>query len=101
MIEAFIRRGNTFYWRLVRNSNFVRTLIFMVCSSVMMDEVRSEYRHLIWFMQPHKRKSISEIDENKNVMKSRVLDQLMPCDERVCLHSDNCDNYIVEVCVFR
>lgn len=62
-----------------------------------MDSTRSDYKHLIWFIQPFKRKTNNELDANMNFIKSPILDKLMPFDKRVCLHEGNCDNYILEV----
>lgn len=93
LTESLLMRDDTRFWRLIRNSLPVRTLIFMCMGTTIMDIPRLIKRTgCFWFIQPAARR---DMPANEPSLPSPILDQIIPIERRVCLHSNtSCDQFI-------
>lgn len=95
-------RDDTRFWRCIRNSVPVQTMLFMCMSAIVMDVPRClKQTGVFWFTQPAATAAAvaSTVDSSSAAGEpskpSQLLDPILPVALRVCHHANSsCDQYI-------
>ncbi|XP_037028121.1 uncharacterized protein LOC119068581 [Bradysia coprophila] len=89
-LEALIREGRTSFLRLLRDSKWIQTILFMGASSIVVDTMSSMPTNIFWFINPRPKEVCTEND----FVERLVTDKVLPTKSSNCDHNSSCNQHI-------
>ncbi|KAJ6638484.1 Transmembrane protein, partial [Pseudolycoriella hygida] len=93
-LEALLREGRTTFWRTLRDSKLMQTIVYMGCSAIVLDTLSKMPSNIFWFINP-RIKEKKENPKHPKFVKSPIMD-CISSNFNNCEHTSSCDWYIFE-----